>query len=143
MFGTPRRALVSLGFGLGLLALTSVGCSRQGEGERCDLAANGHNDCEEGLFCTPASGDVDRCCPPQGAAIEDSRCVRSGRVETGSGGSPSASGGTASTDTGGDTNASGGTDSASGGTDGTPPEPPASAGQAGEGGAAGAPAEET
>ncbi|MFO7180483.1 MAG: hypothetical protein DIU78_017415 [Pseudomonadota bacterium] len=141
MFGTPRRTLVSLGFALGLVALTGVGCSRQGEGERCDLGANGHSDCDDGLFCTPAVGDVDRCCPPQGAAVEDPRCVRSGRVETGSGGSSSASGGTSSTDTGGAT-ATGGADAASGGTSEPGPEPSEDGGQAGEGGAATAPAEE-
>ena len=57
-----------------LFALAAGGCSRQDEGERCDQTANGDADCEEGLICTAKVG-ADRCCPPPGAPVDDSRCL--------------------------------------------------------------------
>ena len=88
----------------------SVGCSKQGEGERCDYPKAGDSDCDDGLFCVNVDKQ-DRCCPPQGAAISDSRCQ--GQITSGSGGT-SSTGGTSSA--GGTGNASGGTNNASGGT---------------------------
>lgn len=65
-----------------LLAILAVGffsgsaCSNQAEGARCDVA-NGSDDCDTGLVCTPASqlaiGAKETgatwavCCPPRGA----------------------------------------------------------------------------
>lgn len=61
----PRGPVRLLGFGVLMLAL--AGCSKQGEGERCDTL-NGSEDCEQGLTCTRLSdfragapGAV--CCP--------------------------------------------------------------------------------
>ncbi|MGC4088576.1 MAG: hypothetical protein QM756_11905 [Polyangiaceae bacterium] len=83
--------------GLALLSVTSlslllsVGCSKQGEGERCDLTKAGQADCDDGLRCVRISDGVERCCPPEGTQIGDSRCQSSGI--TGSGGKSSSSGG--------------------------------------------------
>jgi hypothetical protein len=50
--------------------LFPIGCSGQGEGERCDIHAdnNGKDDCAGDLLCTPGgqlngSNNTDRCCP--------------------------------------------------------------------------------
>lgn len=75
VFGLPRRllSLRSLLRGaqvssLGMLLIAASACSKQGEGERCDLA-NFDEDCESGLVCTDlstkrsnAEGAV--CCAP-------------------------------------------------------------------------------
>lgn len=55
----------------------SVGCSRQGEGERCDYRYGGDSDCDDGLRCVrcediPGS-TVDRCCKIDGTS-EDEDC---------------------------------------------------------------------
>jgi hypothetical protein len=102
-----RRALA---FGLVFLVTGSFagGCSRQGEGERCDLAANGDGDCDDGLICVSKVGNVDRCCPPEGAEPGDSRCAVANAPPGGS------TGGTSS----GGTNASGGSGGTSGGSSG-------------------------
>jgi hypothetical protein len=99
-----------------LLALGSVapGCSRQGEGERCDLTANDSLDCDDGLECTPCrrlvEHVVDRCCKPGGASTDPRCALRSVEVEcttgatgTGGRGSAGASGtaGTAGSSSGG------------------------------------------
>jgi hypothetical protein len=75
VFGLPRR-LLSLRCllrgaqvsSLGVLLIATSACSKQGEGERCDLA-NFDEDCESGLTCTDlstkrsnAQGAV--CCAP-------------------------------------------------------------------------------
>ena len=70
-----RRSALALGcVALGCVALLSAsllsGCSKQGEGERCDLNS-GSLDCESGLICTPADDlnvpgegrGVALCCP--------------------------------------------------------------------------------
>src|SRR5688500_12302341 len=74
--GVPAkfRRLAALGAVAVLFALAAGGCSRQDEGERCDQTANGDADCEEGLICTAKVG-ADRCCPPPGAQVDDSRCL--------------------------------------------------------------------
>jgi hypothetical protein len=117
--------LLALGFALGLAGVLSGGCSRQAEGERCDLAANGDDDCEEGLICVSKVGNVDRCCPPEGAPIDDSRCSAANAPSGGptggasSGGSATGGASTAGASSGGTSSggsASGGT--SSGGTSG-------------------------
>jgi hypothetical protein len=54
-------------------AIAPVGCSSQGEGERCNVLSdsNGNEDCQQPeLVCTPAGQlngndhSTDRCCPP-------------------------------------------------------------------------------
>lgn len=75
VFGLPRR-LLSLRCllrgaqvsSVGMLLIAASACSKQGEGERCDLA-NFDEDCESGLVCTDlstkrsnAQGAV--CCAP-------------------------------------------------------------------------------
>lgn len=60
-------------FGFVAAICLSIGCGKQAEGERCDLA-NASLDCEPGLVCRDASdlglgaeGDLQRsalCCPP-------------------------------------------------------------------------------
>jgi hypothetical protein len=100
------RPLLRLVVRASLLALAAgslgVGCSRQGEGERCDLRANGHDDCDSGLLCFSCldlnDHDVDRCCPPGGgtgactlAATASATCLSD--APSGRGGSSGASGG--------------------------------------------------
>jgi hypothetical protein len=94
-----RSRFIAL-FSLSLLALALAdGCSQQGEGERCDLAANGDADCQSGLVCKKASllqlgsDQTDRCCPP--GPSTDARCApnvggTAGSGTGGSGGSPDA-----------------------------------------------------
>ena len=63
------------------LTAAFVGCSRQGEGERCVRLAAGNTDCDEGLVCVScvnlAEGVVDRCCPENAGSASDDRCRRS------------------------------------------------------------------
>jgi hypothetical protein len=103
-----RSLLLVLALPLGL-ALVAPGCARQHEGERCNRA-NGNLDCQSpgtGLLCTVASdlrgGDdkVDRCCPPRGETITDTRCER--RVSGGTGGGSGEGGAAGSPGEGGDT----------------------------------------
>ncbi|MGZ3422411.1 MAG: hypothetical protein ACXVEF_41880 [Polyangiales bacterium] len=58
------RSLFSL---VGMLAIASAtllpGCSKQGEGQRCDFDP----DCEDGLRCLSV-GNGSACCPPSGGA---------------------------------------------------------------------------
>lgn len=102
--------------------LSLPGCSKQGEGERCSPAANGSEDCDEGLICTTpdkSAADFGRCCPPAGAEVSDSRCnFTSTPVSTGG---TSSTGGSSSggSSTGGTSNAEGGTPGAEGGTGAT------------------------
>jgi hypothetical protein len=136
------RSLLRLAMRASLVALATasvaVGCSRQGEGERCDLVAAGHDDCDSGLICIACEDLADRvtsrCCPPSGSS--DPRCARStagGGVcltQLGSGGSAgSSSGGAGSSGAGAGGVSAGGT----AGTAGTP-----SGGTAGEDDPAGA-----
>jgi hypothetical protein len=119
-----RRSLRRVG-ALALLLCTygmsAGGCSRQAEGERCDHAANGDEDCDEGLECVrPRGGAVDRCCPPAGAPIDDARCNGSDApiATGGTAGSNNETGGTAgSEDTGGSD--AGGSDTGGSDTGGT------------------------
>lgn len=134
-----RRAAALAAAGL-FVALTVGGCSRQGEGERCDRTANGDEDCEDGLFCVTKVGNVDRCCPPSGAPIDDSRCsvpdAPSGGLTGGTSGGGTDGGGTNSGGTSGSSTSGGtsGGDTASGGT----VEPGGAGGEApGAGGAGG------
>jgi hypothetical protein len=119
--------------------LALPGCSKQGEGERCSPAANGSEDCDEGLVCTTpdkAATDFGRCCPPQGAEPSDSRCnFTSNPVGTGgsssSGGSSSGGSSTGGSSTGGTPSAEGGTGATSNGGAGGSDDPAATGGAAG------------
>jgi hypothetical protein len=79
MSRTVLRALVRTAFVLVAAGSINAGCSRQAEGERCDLEWAGQTqDCDSGLVCT-ACGDLqdqpaDRCCPPNGT-FTDARCA--------------------------------------------------------------------
>jgi hypothetical protein len=99
------RSLLRLATRASLIALATasvaVGCSRQGEGERCDFAAAGHDDCDGGLVCVAcedlADHVTDRCCPPGGGS-SDPRCALSTSpgacfTNLGSGGSAGSSSG--------------------------------------------------
>jgi hypothetical protein len=105
---TPsRKLLAALGLCTALTsAYSTVGCSRQGEGDRCSLL-NGDRDCRDGLTCRAAStlqnSEIDRCCPDDGDYDED---VCAPRRISGSGGQggDSGQGGAA-----GETGAGGGT----------------------------------
>jgi hypothetical protein len=118
MLSALRSAFV-FAFASAFVVLAMPGCSQQGEGERCDSAKNGDEDCESGLTCvlksTLLDKTADRCCPPEGTST-NKRCFRGSATSTGgSGGGGATTGGTETggTDTGGtDT---GGTDT--GGTD--------------------------
>jgi hypothetical protein len=94
--------------------LTLPGCSKQGEGERCSPVANGDEDCDEGLVCTPDKSvpDFGRCCPPKGAEVSDSRCNFTSNP-AGTGGT-SSSGGTSSGGTSSGGTSSGGISSEGG-----------------------------
>jgi hypothetical protein len=120
------------------LALTFAGgCSRQGEGERCDKAKAGDSDCDAGLVCVAEtellSRGADRCCP-EGTNFSDSRCTPKLGSGDDDGGPPSDAGGGADGQGGalasGGTAAEGGADAAGaqGGTGAN-----ATGGQAGEG----------
>jgi len=130
------RRIGALALLLCAYGLTAGGCSRQGEGERCDHAENGDDDCDEGLQCvTPRGSTVDRCCPPAGAPIDDARCHGSDApiATGGTAGSSNDTGGSSPGGTSGGTNASGGTDASGGTTGGTD----ASGGTAGDSAGAG------
>lgn len=100
----PRRIRTPLLLLATVSAVVAIaaGCSKQGEGERCSIAANNSEDCEDGLICTQAntlvdSGGtpVDRCCPPMGEQIGDTRCLPgTGAPGTGGTGGTGGSGGT-------------------------------------------------
>ncbi|HEY3497696.1 MAG TPA: hypothetical protein VGK73_23525 [Polyangiaceae bacterium] len=127
----------------------SVGCSRQGEGERCDYRWGGDSDCDDGLKCYACEfiqgSTVDRCCKISGTA-EDERCEVVSPVNpinvSGLCGSDSAgrsgTAGTAGTAGGGGTAGSGGTTDTAGtaGTDtaGTANNPGGGAGESSGGG---------
>jgi hypothetical protein len=87
-----QGAIVAFG-----VALSFVGCSRQGEGERCDFNAAGNTDCDEGLVCVTCpelrTGTVDRCCPAPGAET-DVDCQRADVERVGECGATISTGGT-------------------------------------------------
>jgi hypothetical protein len=62
-----------------LPALLAFGCSKQGEGERCDTNS-GNLDCDTGLICrtppqpTLQSRGVAICCPGDGVAPTQDAC---------------------------------------------------------------------
>jgi hypothetical protein len=104
------------------LSVVAPSCARQAEGARCNRA-NGNLDCQDGgasLVCTVSSelrggaDKVDRCCPPRGETISDSRCER--RVGGGGneGGGPGEGGTTSSDGSGGGDTSPGGSTSGAG-----------------------------
>src|SRR5688572_32886562 len=131
-----RRISLLLLAGFTFALTTSGGCSRMSEGEHCDFQNAGDQDCDDGLVCVPACELVndgegaDRCCPPVGQGVGDSRCQRGASSACTV---PGAGGTTGGADAGG--SGMGGTPS--GGEGGTPGggeggQPPAS--MAGDGG---------
>ena len=85
---------------LSLAALASalgVGCSDQGEGERCSTQ-NNNDDCTSGtLVCVTAaslgkSENFDRCCPPDPTQVTTSACTPTTNLPIGEAGAPDASG---------------------------------------------------
>jgi hypothetical protein len=122
------RSIVILSFASLAALLSAPGCSQQGEGERCDSAKNGDDDCDSGLTCVSAnellSPETDRCCPADGQE-SDSRCTRGaptssgGSSNSGTAGAGDAGDGTGTTNAGaptssGGTTAMGGTTATSG-----------------------------
>jgi hypothetical protein len=110
---------------LSLGASFAGGCSRQGEGERCDfIKAAGSGDCDSGLVCKRCEelqdGTTDRCCPA-GTQFSDSRCQpgtsNTCSSNTGTGGSSATGGSSGSSGTAGNQSGSGGTET--GGSSGT------------------------
>lgn len=74
------RVFARTAFVLSTAAIFSVSCSRQGEGDRCDLEWGGENqDCQSDLICTACGSlqeaTVDRCCRRDGA-VTDARCAK-------------------------------------------------------------------
>lgn len=115
--------------------LALPGCSKQGEGERCSPAANGSEDCDEGLVCTTPDKsitDFGRCCPPMGAEPSDSRCNFTSNP-VGTGGSSSGGSSSGGSSTGGTASAEGGTGASSNGGAGGSDDPSATGGAAGAG----------
>jgi len=90
-----------------LCASAALGCSRQEEGDRCTIA-NGSNDCEGDLVCTPASqlrkGDdkVDRCCPEDLETSDNSACAPNTNSGDGDGDGDGEGGGGGTTGGGGE-----------------------------------------
>jgi hypothetical protein len=119
-------------------ALVVLSCAKQGEGERCDEAAAGNDDCESGLTCVRSSELAndqigDRCCPEPGEESDD-RCFR--KVNTGGGGGGAGgAGGAGGTDGGAGASGSAGSSGTAGsaGASGSA----GNAGSAGAGGSAG------
>jgi len=78
MLRTAFRVFVRVALVVGVAASFGTGCSRQGEGERCDYTWAGDQDCDDGLVCTKCGylqdDSIDRCCKP-GGAYSDTRCV--------------------------------------------------------------------
>jgi hypothetical protein len=114
---------------LSLGASFAGGCSRQGEGERCDFfKAAGSGDCDSGLVCKLCEelqdGTTDRCCPA-GTQFSDSRCQpgtsNTCATNTGTGGSSATGGSPGSAGTAGNqSGGNGGTEAGgTGGTDGS------------------------
>ena len=72
------RSLVRAGLVIGAVSSVATGCSRQGEGERCDYTWAGDQDCDSGLVCTQCGWlqdqSVSRCCRPDGT-YSDTRCI--------------------------------------------------------------------
>jgi hypothetical protein len=95
-----RTAVVVFAF-----ATLFVGCSRQSEGERCDKAAAGDTDCNDGLKCIEcedlARGGVDRCCPPDPTAHTKGDCDRADTPRTMAGQCTPATGGSGGSGPGG------------------------------------------
>jgi hypothetical protein len=124
-----------------LVVGAAQGCSKQGEGERCEPLAGGDNDCDDGLKCvegkflansTTAAPDFGRCCPDDNT-YTDSRCAPVGTVGPDGG----LTGGTSGV--GGEANAGGGGEPASAGAGGQPPstggaggQPPSTGGAGGQ-----------
>jgi hypothetical protein len=114
MSKSRTKSALTLLFATSLTLALSVGCSKQGEGERCDRAAAGDTDCEDGLVCTNVGMNEDRCCPPDSAALGDSRCMRT-TTSTGGQSSTGGAGGGGGASNGGASNAGNGGMSSSGG----------------------------
>ena len=142
-----RSAIVAVS-----VTLAFVGCSRQGEGERCDRQAAGDEDCDTGLRCIRctdlAKGTIDRCCPPGASSGDCERAdparqpidcaeVQATGCTGGTSGTSGTGGRSGSAGSGGSGNASGaggsGNASGSGGSSG------GSAGASGTGAESGAP----
>jgi hypothetical protein len=116
---------------LGTAVLATSGCSRQGEGERCDLAngkSGSDSDCADGLVCTSGQqlGRSSDICCPENRASQELSCIPGTPPGTGGAGGTSGNGGNGGTAGNG---GSGGT-AGSGGNGGT-------AGSGGNGGTAG------
>jgi hypothetical protein len=98
-------------------ALVFVACSKQGEGERCELE-NGYDDCEAPLICKSVAGlNGQICCPQDPASASVAEC-RNASSETDAGAptdtSPAADSGSAA-DTGSASDASPASDADSAG----------------------------
>jgi hypothetical protein len=119
------RSLAVFSFVSAFAVLSAPGCSQQGEGERCDKAKNGDDDCDDGLVCVGKNelveGITDRCCPADANAFNDSRCTR---------GTPMSTGGTSSGGSSGTSGDAGAPDGALGGAAGGEGVPVAGAGGA-------------
>jgi len=79
MLRIALRSLVRAAVVIGAVSSVASGCSRQGEGERCDYAWAGDQDCDSGLTCTRCGllqdQSTGRCCRPDGT-YSDTRCIR-------------------------------------------------------------------
>jgi len=154
MSRTVLRTLVRSALVLATAGVINAGCSRQAEGERCDLEWSGPTqDCDSGLVCTACGvlafpyNDRDRCCPADGSST-DQACQRASAPQpttcsthkisgaAGRAAGTAGTGGTASASTGGTSAAGSGDTGATGGTDSTDM---ATAGSSGDSATAGNP----
>jgi hypothetical protein len=123
-----------------------VGCSQQGEGERCMKNANRDADCASGLVCIEArylesesttAYPTDRCCPQDERATTDARCTRTTNANDGtttpSNGTAGAAGASTNSQAGSGGSSSAGAGGSSAGTAGTVIEAAGAASAAGAG----------
>jgi hypothetical protein len=80
MLPLALRVFARTAFVLSTAAIFSVSCSRQGEGDRCDLDWGGPDqDCQSDLICTACGNlqdaTVDRCCR-RDSSVTDARCAK-------------------------------------------------------------------
>lgn len=134
-FARRSVVLAVAAFVVGTLAVAPVGCSTQGEGERCERK-NGNNDCAEGLVCKSGKdlgGNADICCPESGSTNPE---CNPGAVTTSTTGDTSSTTGDTSSASGSGSATSSGSTSAS--TTSSSGSTTASSSSGGTGGAGGA-----
>jgi hypothetical protein len=106
---------------LAALVVLAVGCSNNGEGERCSRqsygddsnGANGKDDCQTGLICVASqSANTDICCPPDPKNATVLACVPGSGSRPADGGAEGGDAASDAGDAGPDVSTDGGTEAA-------------------------------